>query len=67
MNPRMSVHEVMAEMRKRGMAISQYVLADGIEQGMFPFGQVVRKGPTGKRCFLILRKDFESWAQEHLA
>ena len=56
MNPRMTVRDVMVE----------YVLAAGIEKGMFPFGQVVRKGPTGKRCFLILRKDFESWAKEHL-
>ena len=66
MNPRMTVRDVMVELRKRGFSISQYVLAAGIEKGMFPLGQVVRKGPTGKRCFLILRKDFESWAKEHL-
>lgn len=64
--PRMTLAEVLGEMRERGMPIGQGALSDGIENGVFPFGRVMSTGKTGRRQFLILRKDFEAWAEQYL-
>lgn len=64
--PRMTLAEVLGEMREHGMSIGQGVLSDGIENGTFPFGRVMSTGKTGRRRFLILRKDFEAWAEQYL-
>mgnify|MGYP004539569993 CR=1 FL=1 len=64
--PRMTLAEVLGEMRERGMSIGQGALTAGIENGAFPFGRVMSTGKTGRRQFLILRKDFETWAEQYL-
>lgn len=64
--PRMTLAEVLGEMREHGMSIGQGALSDGIENGAFPFGRVMSTGKTGRRQFLILRKDFEAWAEQYL-
>ena len=33
----------------------------GIVSGLYPFGQVLSIGETGKRTFQILRTDYEDW------
>lgn len=66
MKPRMSVNDVLAEMRQRGMPIGQGTLSDGIADGTFPFGKVMGIGKAGRRNFLILRADFEKWAEVYL-
>ena len=66
MKPRMSVNDVLAEMRQRGMPIGQGTLSDGIADGTFPFGKVISTGKAGRRTFLILRRDFEKWAEDYL-
>lgn len=66
MKPRMTLNEVLAQMRKRGMAMGQETLSNGIADGTFPFGKVVSIGKTGRRNFLILRADFERWAKTYL-
>lgn len=64
--PRMTLSEVLAEMRRRGMSIGQATLADMIEAGKVPFATMIGYGDTGRRSFLIMRKDFERWADEYL-
>lgn len=66
MKPRMTVNDVLTEMRKRGMPIGQGTLSDGIADGTFPFGKVISTGKAGRRNFLILRADFERWAKTYL-
>lgn len=39
-------------------------LADGISQRVFPFGQEIRTGKTGRRTFIIMKADFEKWLEE---
>lgn len=64
--PRMALRDVCADMRLRGMSMSQKSLADGIALGAFPFGTVLSVSDTGVRNILILRKDYEAWADEYL-
>lgn len=66
MKPRMTVNDVLQEMRQRGMSIGQETLANGIADGTFPFGKVMGIGKAGRRNFLILRADFEKWADVYL-
>ena len=66
MKPRMTVNDVLQEMRQRGMSIGQGTLSDGIADGTFPFGKVMGIGKAGRRNFLILRADFEKWAAAYL-
>lgn len=65
-NPRMTLDEVATDMRSFGMSISKDILSHCLEQGVFPFGHVVGVSPTGARCFMIMRKDYEDWAQAYL-
>lgn len=66
MKNRMSLDDVVAELRDRGFPIGKKTLADMIESGQLPFGSVVSSGATGRRTFLILRSDFEAWADQKL-
>lgn len=63
---RMTVHDVIADMRERGFPIGLKTLSAGIDQGLFPFIRVIGVGETGRRNLLILRKDYEDWAEEYL-
>lgn len=65
-SPRMTLNEVMEHMRCHGMSIGADVLSTCLENGVFPFAHVIGKGPTGRTCFLIMRKDYEQWAKEYL-
>lgn len=65
-NPRMTLTEVVADMRSRGMRIKPHTLSDGIASGVFPFGSILSVGETGRRSILILRCDYEKWAAEKL-
>lgn len=64
--PRMTLNEVLTEMRRRGMSIGQATLADMIEAGKVPFATMIGYGDSGRRSFLILRADFEEWAKKYL-
>jgi len=64
--PRMTIPEVCDDMRRRGMSLGHKTLSDGIVSGLFPFGQLIGLTPTGRRSFMILRKNYETWADENL-
>jgi hypothetical protein len=63
---RMTMIAVMADMRACGYPISQKTLSDGMAEGVFPFGTLLSTGTTGRRTFMILRKDYENWKIKNL-
>ena len=63
-NYRMTLNEVMADMRSCGYSISQKTLSDGMAAGAFPFGKLLSTGETGRRTFIILRREYEIWKNE---
>lgn len=65
-NPRMTIHEVMVDMRSRGLPMGLKTISECLKSGVFPFGHILNTGPTGRTTFLILRKDYEAWAAEYL-
>ena len=62
---RMTVAQVIHDMRTRGIPIGQKNLVCGIESGAFPFGRVISVGETGRRTLLITASSYYSWADEH--
>lgn len=66
MRPNMTINEICEDMRRNGYPITQKTLSDGIAGGAFPFGKVIKTGTTGRRTFVILRRDYENWKSEYL-
>lgn len=65
--PKMTVNEVLEDMRSRNFPISPKSFNEGIDAGAFPFARILGYSDTGRRNILILRKDYEAWAGEYLA
>lgn len=63
---RMTLDDVLADMRSRGMPIGKKSLCDGMRGGMFPFAKVLSIGPTGRTTHLILRPAYEEWAEANI-
>ena len=64
--PTMTLADVVADMRTRGMKATNKTVSDGIASGVFPFGTILGTGVTGRRSILIFRCDYEAWAAEKL-
>lgn len=64
--PRMTLDDVLADMRQHGMSIEKSTLSECLKRGVFPFATVISTGPTGRTNFLIMRRDYERWAEEYL-
>lgn len=64
--PRMTLDDVLADMRAHGMAMEKRTLSECLKQGVFPFATVLGISPTGRANFLIMRRDYEKWAEEYL-
>lgn len=65
--PRMSVNEVIKDMREKGMSISPKSFNSGVDAGVFPFAKFLGVSElTGRRAYLIMRKDYEQWSKEYL-
>lgn len=63
----MTIKEVADDMRSRGMGMAYKTITTNIENGTFPFATITGTGETGRRTFLILRRDYEAWADKYLA
>lgn len=63
---RMTIKDVAEDMKRRGCGMTNSTIAKNIECGAFTFGKVIGIGETGRRTFLILRRDYESWADKYL-
>lgn len=64
--PRMTLDDVLADMRSKGMPMEKRVLSECLKKGVFPFATVLGISPTGRANFLIMRRDYEQWADEYL-
>ena len=64
--PRMTLDDVLSDMRKPGMPMEKRTLSECLKQGVFPFATVLGISPTGRANFLIMRRDYEKWAEEYL-
>ena len=64
--PRMTLDDVLSDMRAHGMPMEKRALAECLRNGIFPFASIIGTGPTGRTTFLIMRKDYERWAAEYL-
>jgi len=66
-SPRMTVNDVLNDMRGKGFKISPKTFRECVDAGRFPFVTVLGESEaTGRRNLLIMRKDYESWADEYL-
>lgn len=65
-SPRMTMDDVLEDMRAHGMSLSKPSLIQCLRENVFPFAHIIGTGPTGRINFLIMRKDYETWAEEYL-
>jgi hypothetical protein len=63
--PKMTINEVIGDMRERGFKISQQRFTKCAKQGVFPFVTLFQESEE-KKSFLIFRRDYEAWADEYL-
>ena len=59
----MTVREVYYEMRAAGIRTNPKAITAGIISGLYPFGNVINVGETGRHTLLIFRVDFEAWLE----
>lgn len=64
--PQMTHKEIMEDLRSRGFKIGLAAISKNLQTGVFPFGSVINVGPSGRITTLILRKDYENWANENI-
>lgn len=64
--PRMTVKQVMDDMKIRGLPMTYKTVTECLKSGVLPFGHVLNEGGSGRTTFLIFRKDYETWANEYL-
>lgn len=65
-SPRMTLDDVLDDMRAHGMSIGKPALIRCLKDGVFPFAHIISTGPTGRTDYLIMRKDYDAWADEYL-
>lgn len=63
---KMTHKAVMEDLRTRGFHIGLAAISKNIKNGVFPFGSVINVGPSGRVTTLILRKNYEKWADENI-
>lgn len=66
MKPRMTLDDVLLDMRSRGMPMHKKTLSDLLKSGAFPFAILASVGKTGRANFIILRSQYEAWAEENI-
>lgn len=57
----MSLQDVCTAFREAGIRTSPDTIANGIIDGYYPFGRLIKVGPNGNRRFEILAKDVSDW------
>ena len=62
----MTLDDVLADMRAHGMPMEKRTLSECLKNGVFPFATLLGISPSGRTNFLIMRRDYEIWADEYL-
>lgn len=60
LRPRMTLDDVLTEMRNHGMSMSKSTLVSSIRERVFPFVTYAAGS------YFIMRKDFDEWAADYL-
>ena len=63
-SPRMTLNDVITDMRAHGMKMGPELLAECFNQNIFPFCKVVRLA-SGQANYIIMRRDYDAWAEEY--
>lgn len=58
--------DMMKDMRRRGLPMSQEKLELWMEKGIITFIRVIGTGVTGRRTYFIPRKEYEAWMDENI-
>lgn len=64
-SPRMTLDEILDDMRLNGMSMGKDLLIACLRDGVFPFAHIVVNS-NGRANHLIMRKDYEAWAEDYL-
>jgi hypothetical protein len=70
MKPRLTLDDVLFDLRSRGLSMSKGDLSRRIEDGSIPIGTVTRNTlrngrPSMKRVFCIFAVDYLAWANKY--
>lgn len=55
----MTLHQASKYLRDKGLSLCSDTLADGLEQGVYPFGVCIRTDRS--RVFQIFKKKLDAW------
>ena len=58
----MTLHQASKYLRDKGLSLCSDTLADGLEQGVYPFGVCIRTDRS--RVFQIFKKKLDAWIAE---
>lgn len=58
----MTLHQASKYLRDKGLSLCSDTLADGLEQGVYPFGVCIRTDRS--RVFQIFKKKLDAWIEE---
>lgn len=62
--PTMTLNQCAVYLREHGLSISNTLIADGIEQKVFPFGVCIRDDDDDIRTFKIFTRLVDEWIAE---
>ena len=60
----LTINETAALCREHGWAVGKEQLAEGIAEGRYPFGKILRVGNTGRRTYEIWKADVLAYLRE---
>lgn len=56
-----TVQETAKILRQHGFPCCATNLSKQIAEGIYPFGRVIREGPSGRKTIQIFRRDLMDW------
>lgn len=65
-SPRMTLDDVLEDMRAHDMKMGKALLTECLRQGVFPFCRVVETAGNNLN-YIIMRKDYNDWASVYFA
>ncbi len=60
----LTIDEAVALCRRHGWVVGKTQLAEGIAEGRYPFGKILRVGNTGRRTYEIWKTDVLAYLRE---
>lgn len=60
----LTINETVALCREHGWVVGKEQLAEGIAEGRYPFGMILRVGNTGRKTYEIWKADVLAYLRE---